>query len=136
MNNTLGLGSLKSFAQLTQQPAGSRGIESMIAHQQGVQRDTPDVFHDDARSLRIVERGVVKCNNVRMLEPRHQQRFALKALAELGIRRNVVVHDFDHDLTAKIDLPSEVNSTHAPLTKEPDRLIPSQKHAADHARSR
>ena len=52
-----------------------------------VERDAADVLHDDARPLRIVERGIVEGDGVGMLEAGHQQRFAREAFAERRDRR-------------------------------------------------
>ena len=72
--------------------------------QQRIEGDAADVLHDDARALRVVERGVVEGDGVGMLEAGHQQRFALEALAELGVGGDVVVHDLDDDLPAEVGL--------------------------------
>jgi len=77
----------------------------LFPRQQRIQRNAADVFHDDARALGSLSDASYNGHHIRMLEPRHQQRFPLKPLAELGIRRDMVVHDLDHDLPAEVRLP-------------------------------
>ncbi len=86
-----------------------------------------NIFHDDARPLRIVERGIVKRHDIGMLEPGHQQRFPLEPLLELGVRRDMIVHDLDDDLAAQVDLPREIDPPHASFAQELDGLIPTQE---------
>src|SRR5262249_14176216 len=77
-------------------------------------------------------RGVVERHDIGVLETGHQQRLALKPLAKLGIGRDMIMHDLDDYLPAKISLPRQIDSAHASLAEKPDRLIPTQKNAADH----
>jgi hypothetical protein len=102
----------------------------VVANEERIQGDALDVLHDDARALRVVQRGVVQGHDIGMLKTSHQQRFALEALAELRIGGNVVVHDLDHDLPAQIDLASQIDLAHAAFTEESDGFIAAQKHAA------
>src|SRR5207249_3543674 len=107
--------------------------QARVALEQRVEGDAAHVLHDDARPLRVVERGVVQGDGEGVLEAGHQQRFALKALAELRVGGDVVVHHLDHDLTAEVQLPGQVDPAHAALTQEADGLIPAQENTADHA---
>ena len=66
------------------------------------------------------------------LEARHQQRFALKAVAEFGVSRNVVVHDFHNDLPAQIGLACEINSPHSAFAEQPLDFIPTEKYPSNH----
>ena len=109
------------------------GVEPAVAVQQRVERDAADVLHDDARPLRVVERGVVEGDGVGVLEAGHQQRFALEALAELGVGGDVVVHDLDDDLPAEVDLPGQVDAAHAAFAEQADGLVPAQEDTAHHA---
>ena len=48
-----------------------------------------------------------------MLEAGHQQRFALEALAELGVGGDVIVHDLDDDTPPQVQLASKIYAAHA-----------------------
>ncbi len=108
------------------------GVESFVVGQHRVQRQAADVFHDDARPLRIVERGIVERDGVGVLEARHRQCFTLKSLAKRGVGGDMVVHDLHHDLPAQVELTSQVNPTHPAFAELPDRLVSPQKDAAQH----
>ena len=108
------------------------GWSRPLLMQQVVERDALDVLHDDARPLRVVERGVVEGDGVGMLEAGHGQRFAREALAELGVGGDVVVHDLDDHLPPEVELPGEVNAAHAAFAQQANRLIPAQEDAAHH----
>ena len=71
-----------------------------------------------------------------MLEPGHQQGFALEALAELGVGGDVVVHHLDDDLPAEVELPGQVDPAHAALAEQAHGFVPAQEDAANHARVR
>ena len=75
----------------------------------------------------IVEAGVVQGDGVGVLEARHQQRFALEALAEHVVGGDVVVHDLDHHLPAEVELAGEVDLAHAPLAELADGLVATQR---------
>jgi hypothetical protein len=68
-----------------------------------------------------------------MLKAGHQQRFSLEALAELGVSGNLVVHDFDDDLPAQIQLPGQINAPHAAFSQKADGFISAKKNTAYHA---
>ena len=89
-------------------------------------------MHGPSGSLR---RGVVEGDGAGVLEPGHQQRFALEAVAELGVGGDVVVHHLDDDLAAEVELPGEVDPAHAAFAEQAAGLVPTQKDAADHGRS-
>ena len=80
-----------------------------------------------------LQRGVVKGDGVGVLEAGHQQRFALEALAELGVGGDVVVHDLDDDLPAEVELPGQVDAAHAAFAEQPDGFVPAEEDAAHHA---
>ena len=135
MDDALGVRRLKHLAQLAEQPADAHRRQPLVALSSSVERDAADVLHDDARPLRIVERGIVESDGVGMLEAGHQQRFALKAFAELRVGGDVVVHDLDDDLPTEIELAGQVDATHAALAQKADGLIPAQEDTADHSAS-
>src|SRR5262249_29565603 len=93
------------------------------------------VLHDDARPEWIAQAGVVKGNCTGVVEPGHQQRFALEPVAEFGVGGNVVVHHLDDDIAAQIELPGEVDLTHSTFTKKAAGFVSTQENATDHARS-
>src|SRR5439155_22298364 len=100
--------------------------------QQRGEGDAAQVLHDDARPLRVVERGVVEGDGEGVLEARHQQGFALEALAELGVGGDVVVHHLDDDLPAQVELPGQVDPAHAALAEEAGGFVTAQEDTADH----
>jgi hypothetical protein len=117
---------VQNFAELSQEPADTARAEpAFIIEAQHIQGDAPDVFHHDARPLRVIERGIVQGDGIRVLKPRHQQRLALEALAELGVGRQVVVHNLDDYLPAQVKLSSKVDPAHAALAQKAQRLIPT-----------
>jgi hypothetical protein len=67
-----------------------------------------------------------------MMEPGHQQGFPLEAVAEFFVGRDVIVHDLDNHISTEVELSSQVDAAHAPLTEEPLRLVPAQKNSTDH----
>ena len=96
------------------------GSSRPLLVQTAVERDAADVLHDDARPLRVVERGVVEGDGVGMLEAGHQQRFAREALAEFGVGGDVVVHDLDDHLPAEVESRRQVNAAHAAFAEQAD----------------
>ena len=94
-----------------------------------VQSDSLDVFHDDARPFGIVQGSIVKCYGVGVLELGHQERFPRETIAELRVGSNVVVHYFDDDLPAQVELLGQVDSAHASFTQKADGLVPIQESA-------
>jgi hypothetical protein len=133
VDDALGVGGLEHLAQLAEQAADAAGAEPAVALQQRVQRDAADVLHDDARALRVVQRGVVQRHRVVVLEVGHQLHFAVEALAEQRVLGDVVVHDLDDHLPAEVNLAGEVHPAHAALAEQPDGLVLAQEHAPDHA---
>src|SRR5436853_7711619 len=132
MHGPLLMGRLKGLAQLKEQAGDAGRIEPAVFVQQGVKRDAFDVLHHDARPLRIVERRIVKGHDVWMLKASHEQRFALKSLAEFGVGGDVVVHDFDDDLPSQVGLLGQIDSAHAAFAEELDRFVTTQKDTSDH----
>src|SRR5438105_2565626 len=68
-----------------------------------------------------------------MLNLGHQARFPLEAQAELFIDGDIVVHDLDDDVPVEIELPRQINATHAALAEQPDDLITPKKRPPDHS---
>ncbi len=132
MDDAFRMGRLEGFAGLVQQPANPTRREPAIALQQHIQRDSLDVLHDDAWPLGVIQRGIVQSHGVGMLEACHDQRFAGETLAELGVGGNMVVHDLDDHLPAKVGLAGEVDLAHASFAEQADGFIPTQKNAALH----
>jgi hypothetical protein len=132
MDDSLGMGGLEHLTQLSEQPPGAFGSKPAIPYEQGVQGHAADVLHNDARSLGIVERGIVERYSVRVLKTSHEQRFALKALAKFGIGRQVVVHDFHDNLPPEIELAGQIDHSHATFTEHLERFVPAQKNATHH----
>ena len=132
VDDRLGVGDLEHLAQHPQQAGDADGRQPGVIEQQIVERHPFDVLHDDARPLRVVERGVVEGDGVGVLEAGHGQRFARETLAKLGVGGDVVVHDLDDHLPSEVELSGEVNATHAALAEQANRLIPAQKDAAHH----
>ena len=95
--------------------------------------DALDVLHHDARAERVVEAGIVERDGAGVLEPGHQERFALEAVAELGVGGDVFVHHLDDDIAAEVELAGEVDLAHAALAEQAAGLVPTQEYAADHA---
>ena len=130
------VGGLQGFAQLAEQPADAGRREPAVPLQERVQVDAPDVLHDDARALRIVEREVVERDGVGMLKFAHQLDFALEPLAELDVGGDVVVHDLDDDLAVRqVELAGEENAAHAALAEQAGGFVATEKDAADHVRN-
>jgi hypothetical protein len=71
-----------------------------------------------------------------MVKPGHQHGLALKAIAEFGIRRDVLVHHFDDDIPPEIELAGQVDPTHSPFSEDASRLVPTQEYTTDHEQAR
>ncbi len=69
---------------------------------------------------------------MRVLETGHQQSFPLKAILELGVGGNMVMHDLDHHLPAKIGLLGQIHPPHAAFAQEFNGFIPAQKDSTQH----
>ena len=132
MDDAFLVGSLKSLAQLTEQAGGSFGAEAVIALQERVQRDAANELHDDARTLRIVERGIMEHDGIRVLEPCRHVGFAFEALAELGVGGDVLVHHLDHDLARQLRITGQVDLAHAAFAQNADGFVAAQKNSAEH----
>src|SRR5262249_61350486 len=132
VDNTFRVCHLEHFTQLAQEPSNPLRTEPDVALEERIERYTADVLHDYARSLRIIEGGIIERDGVWVLEASHQQHFALKSLGEFGIRGQVLVHHLDDDLALKIDLPGKIDLAHAAFAQEAHGLIPAQKDAAHH----
>src|SRR5262249_11907084 len=89
-------------------------------------------LHDDARTIRVIEFGIVQGNGIRMLEASHHERFAREAFAKDRVCSDMLVHDLDNDFSAEVGLAGKENLSHAAFAEEPNRLITTEKYAALH----
>ena len=111
MDDALGMSGLEDLAHLPQaagRPAGS--MRPPLLARSRTAGHSLNVFHDDTRTFRIVERGIVEGDGVGMREARHQECFAGEAIAEARIGRDVVVHDLDHNLPVQTGIARQVNT--------------------------
>ena len=110
----------------------TRGAHPAVLREQGFEVGAADVLHDDARPERVVQTGVVERDGPGVLEPGHEERFALEAVAELGVGRDRLVHHLDDHIPTEVELAREVHLAHSPFSEEAPGLVPSEEYAADH----
>src|SRR5262249_27141809 len=114
---------LQDLAKLGNDPANARSTEFLVLPQEFVETNSADVFHDDTRPARIVERDVEQFHDVRMLQASERARLALEALAELGVVDEMLVHDLDDDVTIRVVFASQVDAAHAAFAEEALGLV-------------
>ncbi len=127
---------LEHLAEFAHDAADPRGAHPPVFGEHAFEVHALHVLHDDARPERVVQAGVVEGDRAGVVEPGHQQRFALEAVAELGVGGDVLVHHLDDDLPAEVELPREIDPAHPAFAEEAPGFVATQKHAANHAQSR
>ena len=101
VDDALVVGGLEHLAELADDAADSRGAHLAVLGEHALEVHALDVLHDDARAVRIAQAGVVEGHGAGVVEPGHQEGFALEAVAELGVGGDVLVHHLDDDVAVR-----------------------------------
>jgi hypothetical protein len=125
MNDVQVMRDLQHVTELHDHAADPRRGESLVLFQQNLEAHAVDVFHDDAGSARVVERGVEQLHRVRVLQPRHRLSFALEPILEFGVVRQVLVHHLDDHEAIGVELSRQIDTAHPPFAQEALGFIPS-----------
>ena len=132
VNDAFVVSRLEHLAQLPDDAADARCAHPPVLGEKCFEVNPAHVLHHDARPKWVVEAGVVEGHGPGVLEPGHEQRFALEAVAELWVGRDLLVHHLDDDFAPEIELPGKVDLAHPAFAQQATRLIATQKNAADH----
>jgi hypothetical protein len=117
-------------ADLADDPHRALGRERPLPHDGGEQVGAVDEPHRDIE-LAVDLPGLVDRDHVRVVDRRSEHRFALEALAELAVAREVVGDQLQRDGPRERDLGRPVHTAHAALAGDAVDLI-SREDGARH----
>src|SRR5581483_10568966 len=86
-----------------------------------------DVLHRDERQA-VVDADIEDTDDVRMVEPCRESRFAEEAAAEVVIPREVVGETLERDEPFELDVSREVDDGHGAVTERPNDLVAPCEH--------
>jgi hypothetical protein len=125
---------VEHIAELAEYPPQPHRAEPAVFRQQAVQRDPRYVLHYQEWPQRVVRVGGDELDDVRVVEPGQRLDFALEALTEAGLRRDVLVHELYHDGLVVDAVARQVSTAHAALAEKAHGFVSIQEDVAQHER--